>query len=64
MPTYGFEDFPDPEPSGSAESIERTYEAALRVRDACGMALNDAAIKRLVDAALMEYHVALGEENG
>jgi hypothetical protein len=59
MPTYGCEDFADP--TGSAEPIERVYEGALKVRDACGMSLNDAAVKRLVHVALMEYHVALGE---
>jgi hypothetical protein len=59
MPTYGCEDFADP--TGFAEPIERVYEGALRVRDACGMSLNDAAVKRLVDAALTDYRAALQE---
>jgi hypothetical protein len=59
MPTYGCEDFADP--TGSVEPIECVYEGVLRVRDACGMSLNDAAVKRLVDAALTEYRAALQE---
>ena len=40
---------------GLSEPLESIYEAAKRVRDECGMDLNDAALKRLIDAALTEY---------
>lgn len=57
MPTYGMEEFPELGPAfESSEPRESIYDAAKRVRDECGMNLNDGALERLIDAALVEYH--------
>lgn len=61
MPTYGCEDDDAPlidtdeTPDMRSEAIRTAVEAALRVRDACNMDLNDAAVTRLVTTALGEY---------
>lgn len=53
MPTYGCEDLP--EPQKSSEAPQGVLEAMKRVRDACGIDMDDETLSGLVNTALEEY---------